>query len=91
MPIGAYKDFPYSQETFQVESGDVLFVLSDGLPELFNKQKEMYNFHRVDEKLLEFGKLEPQEIINGFVKSIDEWLEDKLPDDDITLMVIKFR
>lgn len=91
MPIGAYKDFPYKANEFKVETGDVILILSDGLPELFNDKKEMYDYNRVNKKLSELGAFKSQEIVNGFKDSINEWRKNKLPDDDITLLSIKFK
>jgi serine phosphatase RsbU (regulator of sigma subunit) len=90
MPVGAYKNFPYKEKTLEMQSGDVIFVLSDGLPELFNKEKEMFEYERITNKLEELGALKSQDIINRFVESTNDWLGNKSPDDDITLMAIKF-
>jgi len=65
--------------------------LSDGLPELFNDKKEMFDYNRVKLKLSELGAFGSKEIVNGFKDSINEWLKNKLPDDDITLLAIKFQ
>ena len=91
MPIGAYKDFPYETNEFKVETGDVILILSDGLPELFNDKKEMFDYNRVNLKLSELGAFGSKEIVNGFKDSINEWRKNKLPDDDITLLAIKFK
>ena len=41
MPLGAVSDFPYQTQSTELFVGDTLLLLSDGLPELFNKEKEM--------------------------------------------------
>jgi len=91
MPVGAYADFPYGTNEFKVGTGDVVLILSDGLPELFNEEEEMYNYDRVNSKLSKLGELETKEIIIGFIDSINEWRQNRLPDDDITIMAIKFK
>jgi serine phosphatase RsbU (regulator of sigma subunit) len=91
MPIGAHKDFPYESNEFKVETGDVILIFSDGLPELFNDKKEMFDYNRVNLKLSELGELESKDILNGFKDSINAWRKDKLPDDDITLLAIKIK
>jgi serine phosphatase RsbU (regulator of sigma subunit)/ligand-binding sensor domain-containing protein len=49
MPLGAYQDFPYELKETDVHPGDTLLLLSDGLPELFNRNKEMFGYDRVME------------------------------------------
>ena len=51
----------------------------------------MYDYNRVNIKLSELGAFGSKEIVNGFKDSINEWLKNKLPDDDITLLAIKFQ
>ena len=85
------RTFPYETNEFKVQPGDVILILSDGLPELFNDKKEMYDYNRVNLKLSELGAFGSQEIVNGFKDSINEWRNNKLPDDDITLLAIKFK
>ncbi len=47
MPLGAVKDFPYQIKTTELKSGDTLLLLSDGLPELFDSEKEMFGYDKV--------------------------------------------
>ena len=38
MPLGAVDSFPYETKSVELKSGDIVLVMTDGLPELFNKQ-----------------------------------------------------
>src|SRR3990172_7918044 len=47
MPLVAVNYFPYQTKTTELNSGDTILLLSDGLPELFNGKKEMFGYERV--------------------------------------------
>src|SRR5690606_9872277 len=49
MPLGAYQDFPYQLRETELNTGDTLLLMSDGLPELFNKNMEMFGYEKVTE------------------------------------------
>jgi serine phosphatase RsbU (regulator of sigma subunit) len=47
MPLGAHVDFPYQQKKIQIHAGDTILMMSDGFPELFNEQKEIFDYPQV--------------------------------------------
>lgn len=91
MPLGAMKNFPYALEEKELEPGDVIFLLSDGLPEQKNAQGEMFGYSRVQENLQQVADRSPEEIIRHFLASGDTWMNGVAQDDDVTLLVIKMK
>jgi sigma-B regulation protein RsbU (phosphoserine phosphatase) len=91
MPLGAMLNYKYKIEKRNLKSGDVIFLLSDGLPELHNYQKHMYGYDRVKTELKIIGKKSPQEIVAHFEQSANEWLNGHEQDDDVTFVVIKIK
>jgi len=89
MPLGAMKDFPYELHENQIESGDTILLLSDGLPELANNDQEMYGYDRIKNELSSVGESQPQAIINHLKNSASDWVNGSDPDDDVTFVVIK--
>ena len=73
-----------------MNSGDLLILLSDGLPELFNKEKVMFEYERVKELLFQHRKRSPEEIIMKLKAAINEWLGGSQQTDDITFVIIKY-
>ena len=65
--------------------------MSDGLPELFNNQKELFGYERVQNEFHKAAKLSPEEIINRLKSSASDWTEGKDPNDDVTFVVIKIK
>jgi serine phosphatase RsbU (regulator of sigma subunit) len=91
MPLGAYEGFPYQLEETILNPGDTLFLLSDGYPELFNKNMDMFGYERVTDEFLKVADLQPEEIIDKLKDSGSEWIGGKDPDDDVTFVVIKVK
>jgi serine phosphatase RsbU (regulator of sigma subunit) len=91
MPLGAIKDFPYELFNVEVSSGDVMLLLSDGFPELFNPSKELLGYENVKTILKKYVHLSSDEIVNSLNKEAVEWADGHLQEDDITFVAIKFK
>jgi len=91
MPLGALSEFDFNVNEFEVDSGDVILLLSDGLPELFNHNKEMFNYERVVDLLEKHSDKSPDEIIESLKLNANEWAGELEPDDDITFVVLKVK
>jgi serine phosphatase RsbU (regulator of sigma subunit) len=75
------------KKTFQ--KGDVLVMLSDGLPEASNENNEMYDYERIVDLIKKNHKKEPEGIKAEFFNSLNSWLNGGIPEDDVTLVIIK--
>jgi len=91
MPLGAMKEFEYKVIQENLEKGDTVLLLSDGLPELKNPNSESFGYPRVEKIFRDVADEAPQAIIDRLVDAGEIWRKDALPDDDVTLMVIKAR
>ena len=91
MPLGAVSNFPYQLRETQINPGDTMLLLSDGLPELFNKNKEMFSYERVVQEFSKNAHKSPEEIINSLKTAGSDWVEDENPDDDVTFVVVKVK
>ena len=63
--------------------------MTDGIVELFNAEKEMFDYDRVRDLFREVASESPQQIIDHIVKAGEEWRGDMPQNDDITFMVLK--
>jgi hypothetical protein len=90
-PLGAVKKFDYRRDYISVEPGDTVLLLTDGLPELFNRDKKMFGYDRVGKCFKEVGTNSPREIVSHLNNNAEKWLNYKPQDDDMTFVVIKFR
>ena len=89
MPLGAMKSFPYTLYEADLNPGDTVLLLSDGLPELKNAQGEMFDYERVQREFADVVSKAPEEIVNHLVKAGENWMNGALQDDDITMLVMK--
>ena len=89
MPLGAMKKFPYQTIESELHSGDIIFLFSDGLPELINGNNEMFSYERTKTEFHSVGEKEPEEIVDYLKNSASNWVDGKDPDDDVTFVVIK--
>ena len=89
MPLGAFHNFPYNQVEEQVYPGDVILMVSDGLTELFNAEKEMFGPDRVGDLLLASMGMSSNETINYMVYESGKWAGDAPLADDMSAVVIK--
>lgn len=90
-PLGAFPNALYKSSEIELREGDTMLLYSDGLPELFNKDGEMFGYDRVARLFGEVGHRTSREIILHLEEAGNRWLEGKSPDDDITFVVIKFK
>ena len=91
MPLGAVADFSYQDKRIKLHKEDVILLLSDGFPELFNERKEMFDYHRVKETFEKIGNLSPKKIIDHFVKVGEKWRKGGAQNDDVTFVVLKVK
>jgi serine phosphatase RsbU (regulator of sigma subunit) len=87
--LGSTLPTPYHHLTERLLPGDSLLVVTDGLPELFNKERQMLEYPAIEKTFLQSAHLLPQDIIDSIVRLTDEWTQGLPNEDDITLLVLK--
>ena len=91
LPLGGSAGFEYSQRETNLSNGDTLLLMSDGFPELFNKQKEILDYGKAKDIFASIAESTPQRIIEQLFKEADKWRNGAKQEDDITFVVIKFK
>ncbi len=91
MPLGAMLDFPYKDFNLQLDQGDTLLLMSDGLPELANEEGEQMAYFRISKIFKDVGSRNPDRIIEAIVEAADEWRGEHPIEDDISLLVLKIK
>ena len=72
-----------------MNQGDVLVLISDGLPECDNEEGEMLDYDAVKNCIHEHGKKSSKEILDSLISLGNNWMNGKMNEDDITIVVIK--
>jgi serine phosphatase RsbU (regulator of sigma subunit) len=91
MPLGAFTGFPYRLHEMKLHKGDTLLLQSDGLPELFDKDMNMFGYENVTKVFSEVADRSPEEIIEHLNKIGSDWIGNSEQDDDVTFVVIKVK
>ncbi|WP_017731548.1 SpoIIE family protein phosphatase [Nafulsella turpanensis] len=75
----------------KVQPGDVLLAMSDGLPELFNPQKEMLDYDRIRQRFAQVVDQPAEQIIRAMENLSQEWANSGDINDDIALIAMKMK
>jgi len=67
MPLGAFDNFEYKDAKVKLNEGDTILLFSDGLAELFNDKKEMYDYARIRSTFEKIGHKSSQLIIDDLI------------------------
>ncbi len=89
MPLGSVLNFPYQTNELEMSKGDVLIALSDGLPELFDHEKKMYDISRVQAVISQYAHETSDQIRYRLLNDARKWTKGAPNQDDITLLIIK--
>lgn len=90
-PLGSFTDFPYRARSVDLQPGDTVVMMSDGLPEMVGEEGEVFGYDRVGSILREAGSLSPQEVIETFARAASGWANGRPQDDDVTLVVMRMK
>ncbi|MEP7271911.1 MAG: SpoIIE family protein phosphatase [Acidobacteriota bacterium] len=91
MPLGSITNYAYKAREVSIEGGDVVVIMSDGLPERFNFENEMLDYASTSRAFAESASQSAQAIIEHLVKTGEAWANGRPQDDDVTFVVIKVK
>ena len=90
-PLGMKEDSAYEERTVQLQSGDILFLLTDGFTDAMNGQKEVYGYERIEQALKkpELSALSAQQIMEYVTLEVKGFVHETPQFDDMTMVVVK--
>jgi hypothetical protein len=89
VPLGSFNDVHFDQTTTDFNQGDILVIISDGLPEAPNLTGDLFDYQKLQDLITTYGNKTAQEVIDQLMIEADAWLSGNHNPDDITLVVIK--
>lgn len=90
LPIGTPLDAGYAEVTLQLEPGDTLIFLSDGIVEAHNAAGELYGFERLEAAVSRLpGDLGVVELVQRLLDEVLAFVGDAEPHDDITIIATR--
>ena len=91
MPLGAVESYPYEMVDIELEAGDTVILMTDGLLDLFNKDKESFGEERLKEIFLKNAGERVNEIVNQLFLAGEDWMKGNKQNDDITLVAFRLK
>jgi serine phosphatase RsbU (regulator of sigma subunit) len=91
LPLGNLHDYAYRQKETKLTPGDTILLMSDGFPELFNEQGDIFDYDRVKTTFAEVAHRTPREIVEQFVGAGESWAGGAPQKDDMTFVVLKVK
>ncbi len=91
MPLGGFVGAEREKASFELQPGDTLLFMSDGLPEMLNPENEMLDYPKTKELFAEVASQSPQVIIDHLFNAGVSWAQGRPPEDDVTLVVMKIK
>ncbi len=86
--LGFVRDYEYRNEEYKIQSGDRIFLFSDGIYEQFDSNKVEYGEERFLESIQMTSQFDPQAQAERIISELKKFLEKSSIQDDITLLVL---
>ncbi len=91
LPLGSVNHFEYREVVTTLDVDDVLLVMTDGLPELFNADSEMLDYERLESCFLANAHRSPAEIVSALKTCAEAWMGSAALVDDMTFVALKMK
>lgn len=88
-PLGILEEAEYEDFETYVNTGDRLFLYTDGVTEIANDKGEFFNQNRLEESIKTHAGLTPEEAVGMVEKDLLDFIGDVPPEDDRSLVVIE--
>lgn len=90
LPIANFGDNKeFSEASLKLKTGNSLFLYTDGIAEQVDKSNEIFGEERIIEVLRKYSDKRPDKIINKMWDAFEKHRDNKVIDDDITLLMIR--
>jgi sigma-B regulation protein RsbU (phosphoserine phosphatase) len=90
-PIGSVTENVFEAKQFVFNKDDIILVMTEGFPKLENQQGEKLNYSRIMELVKGSAKNSVKEIADELTNSIRIWSDSKMPNDDVSFLIFKFK
>lgn len=88
---GFINNAEYKADTFTLETGDILAVFTDGVPEVTNREDQEYGDEAIANFIKKNSSLSAAQIAEELLKELEIFSEGKNFRDDITLIILKIK
>jgi len=85
------KNTKYREEEIFLESGDTIYLYTDGVTEAMNINKDMFGENRLLAAANNTGDSSPKEFLHSIKREIDNFTDGEEQYDDVTMLALKVR
>lgn len=90
-PLCVLDDFDYPIEHLQLVEGDTLLLLTDGITEAMNANKDLYSMERVTKVINRVAtNIHPRVLVAALREDVRNFVGETEPSDDLTLLVLRW-
>lgn len=90
MPLGSTRDFPHESVTIEMEKGDFVVLMSDGLPEAINRYDFMEGYKDIISIIERFADATPDRLYQELIDLVIGGPSHKHPPDDVTVVILSY-
>lgn len=90
LPLGVRSDLHTQTVELDLQDGDAIVYLSDGIVEAQDPQQEPFGFEQLESLLAEEKERSPSSIRDAILEAVARHSADRPADDDRTVMVLRF-
>lgn len=91
LPLAAWEDVHYTVNETKLESGDVLFLYTDGAPEATNKDNELFGTEKLMETVVKNSDGDMKALLEKVREEIDAFVGEADQFDDLTMLAVKIK
>ena len=89
--LAALENMHYTEAKIFLESGDIIFLYTDGVTEAMNSKGELFSENRLKNSLNKMSfNISSKEIIQETLIEIDKFTTNTNQTDDITMLALKY-
>jgi len=89
--VGAMGGIKYKDFEIQLNSGDKLFLYTDGVPEATDKDNNMFALERMLKALNRYKEKNPKGVLDGINEEVNSFVGDAPQFDDLTMMCLELK
>ncbi|MEN8260711.1 MAG: SpoIIE family protein phosphatase [Pseudomonadota bacterium] len=89
--LGVKQGVSFEEKRCSLEKGDMVFLYTDGITEVENKEGELFGTERLCDLLTRHALVPPQVLIDVVIKEMQDFCQSKSFNDDVTMVILKVR
>ena len=89
LPLGMFEEVDYDERVVQVEPGDLLLFMTDGVIEAMNPMHQQFGDDRLSAALYELRSADPSEALRKIHQAVQRHTHPGEPHDDVTTVLLR--